>query len=229
MGPDFSRLVHAAIAAGSLLCAGCPGPGDPCTVDAEPPDGPRDENGGKNDPPILLEARFLSPTVLELRFSKKLAPVNDVQPIDFALSLATTSTSSAYYGCSILTAYQDLGTSAAASVTSIWNVPEDLYLMRLSISLPVTPAHCDTVDNALANGNEAGLFVHYVQGDGASVQDLDGNSLRDIAAPWAEFDPSGYYYYAGPDEFDFCVGRRCTASGMFPNMDAYLPIPCPRD
>ncbi len=107
--------------------------------------------------------------------------------------------------------------------------------MRLSLSLPITPAHCNTIDNARANGNEGGLFLHYAAGDGASVQDQDGNALADIAAPWVRFDPGTYGYYGygnydgyTPPEFDFCTRSSCTADQAFPNMASYLPIPCIR-
>ncbi len=210
------------------MVVGCPTPGQPCDPDVELPDGPVDPGDGASQAPVLLDAEAISATVLQLRFSKPIAPLNDVEPLDFRMSLTTTRTSSAYYGCSVLTTYQDLGRNSPASVSSVWNVPSDLELVRLSISQPITPAHCTTIDNAEANGNEGGLFIHYAAGDGASVQDTDGNALADIAGPWAEFNPGGYYYDA-PDEFNFCYGATCTAQGLFPNMDAYLPIPCPGD
>lgn len=231
MGPRFSRLVHAALSAGTLVGAGCPGPPSNCDPgEIELPDPPASEGDGAGDPPVLLDAEMISATVVQLRFSKALAPVNDVEPLSFRISLATTRSS--YYSCDPQTLYQDLGTSAQALVTSIWNVPGDLELVRLSLSTPITPAHCNTIDNAEANGNEGGLFVHYAAGDGASVQDQDGNPLADIAAPWVRFDPGSYGYYGtggyDPPEFVFCAGSSCTADMAFPNMDSYLPIPCVR-
>jgi hypothetical protein len=215
--------------------AGCPGPGPDCgPIDVELPDPPNGDAVGADDAPVVVDAKMLSATVVELRFSKSLAPVNDVEPLWFRISLATTRSS--YYSCDPQTVYQDLGSTSQALVTSVWNVPDDLELLRLSLSTPVTPAHCNTIDNAKANGNEAGLFVHYAAGDGASVQDLDGNALADIAAPWVRFDPGsyGYYGYGGyggyePPEFTFCTGTACTAEMAFPNMDSYLPIPCVRE
>lgn len=226
MGPRFSRLVHAAIAAGALLAGGCESPPQ-CEPDGEPdiPDPPEDPGDDEDHKPVLLDAELLSATVLELRFSKPMGPVNDVEPLDFRVSVATSQVSSPYYDCRILTNYQDLGTYASrGTVTSLWNVTGDPELIRLSLSLPVTPAHCNTIDNAKANGNQAGIFVHYAHGDGASVQDQDGNDLEDIAAPWvlasADYDAcdiGGGYYSA-----------TCRMNGSFPEMDSWLPIPCVR-
>jgi len=223
--------VNAALSAGTLVLGAtgtaCPGDPNPCgVVDLDLPDPPEDLGGGSGQPPVLLEASVLSATVLELRFSKPIAAVNDVDPADFRVSLATTATS--YYSdCAPQTSYQDLAASSAT--TGVWNIPEDPHLLRLSLAAPVTPAHCTIIDNARAAGNEGGLFLHYSAGDGASVQDADGNGLADIAAPWVLFQ-AGAYYYAGytPPEFYFCNGAGCTAQGAFPNMASWLPIPCPR-
>jgi hypothetical protein len=224
MGPRFSRLVHAAISVGSLAVAGCGSP-PPCEPDdgAQLPDEPTDPGDAPEQAPVLLEMDLLSGTTLELRFSKPMAAINDVDPQDFRISLATTRTNSSVYGCTTSTVYTDLGQNVSAVVTSVWNVPSDLRLVRVALSSPITPAHCITIDNAQANGNEGGLLLHYAVGDGASVQDMDGNQLEDIAAPWVlaatgDYSCGSYSYY----------GSSCTVAGMFPNMDSFVPIPCPR-
>jgi hypothetical protein len=226
MGPRFSRLVHAAIAAGSLISISCGSP-PPCQPSGDPdvPDPPEDPGDGESQKPVLLDAELLSATVLELRFSKSMAPVNDVEPLDFRVSVGTSQVSSYYYGCSVLTTYQDLGSyGARATVTSLWNVTEEPEVLRLSLSLPVTPAHCNTIDNAKANGNEGGIFVHYARGDGASVQDQDGNRLEDIAQPWVLASADYGYCDIGGGYYS----TTCRMMGSFPEMDSWLPIPCIR-
>jgi hypothetical protein len=229
---ETERLALAGFA--TLPMLGCPGNTPDCgpALEAVELPGTLPDNG---DNPTLLEARWLSDTVLELQFSGPLETLSPIDPIDPARFRVmgwniTTNPSGYYYGynddCTIYTQYYPI-----RQISEFWQSPEDASVLRIRMSNPVA---CATPDDP-----NSGLTLFYTNDpfsfttDNNTIRDADGDQLPDIGAGWALVamkdcaqnysQPSSGYYYYGP----YCYGLRNTVTGSFPTLATMLQIPCP--
>ncbi|MFV8752165.1 hypothetical protein ACNOYE_16580 [Nannocystaceae bacterium ST9] len=235
--PD--RLAFLSLAALPLL--GCEPDEPDCRdeLDAVELPGELPDNGGN---PTLLEARWLATDVLELQFSEPLEALSPVDPISTTrFKVMGWNVSTTVYGgygnddCTIYTRYYPIRQTTGATVSDLWQAPEDAAVLRLRMSAPVS---CATPDDPLT-----GLALFYVNdpldlGGGvtssASVRDTAGNQLPDIGPAWAittmrdcavyYLSSPGYYYYYYNQG---CNGLRSTVTGSFPVLSSMLSIPCP--
>lgn len=137
LGLKFSRLVHASLAGGSLMLAGCvdraydfgdsgslsPDPDDPDPSGDPSPSGNPDPNPTSDPqpppppdvpgPPQLIDAQFVDNQTLALVFSEAVAPPTAVDPAQFRLTAAHAPQGKYYYAYG--TYYQEPG---------IWNGAE---------------------------------------------------------------------------------------------------------
>ncbi len=236
-------------AAGLAPLTGCPTDDTPdCSAEldaVELPDALPD-NGGN---PTLLDARWLSTTVLELQFSEPLEALTPLDPVPTArfrvmgwnLSTDTYNPYGYNYGngnndCTIYTRYYPVRQTNTAVVVELWQAPEDAAVVRLRMGSPIS---CTTPDDP-----HSGLSLFYTNDtldfgangglDMTSLRDVEGNPLPDIGPAWAltamvgcassyATPPTGtgYYYY------QYCNGLRSTVTGSFPVMTSMVQIPCP--
>jgi hypothetical protein len=99
----------------------------------------------------------------------------------------------------------DLGIT---SVRGVDGKPSEVDLV-LAGAVSDTPA-CDALAEHTVDGSKAGIFLHHRSGTG-TIEDAAGNPLAAIAAHWVDASAKAYVEVAGD----------------FPNLDPYLPIPCP--
>lgn len=216
--------VWLAISGSTLLAAfGCKG--GECTdrLPAAPELDPR----GPGDAPRLLSGRFVDRTTLELRFTKTIAPTDGVDPSQFRLSAGRGITSEGRdlgrRYCDQYTYYFDLsadlddywdwgysGEEERVRITGLANVTSDPDSLELTLSPPLDPYRCLQLEYAA--DDDVGIFVHYAGHSVPNVEDIDGNALEDIAPHWAL---SGEV--------------REHRGGLYPAMDAFVPIPCPKN
>jgi hypothetical protein len=209
---------------------GCPNDRPDCSEELAAVELPGDlPNNGSN--PTLLEARWLSDTVLELQFSEPLEALSPIDPVAAARFRVmgwnvTTSLSSYYYSndCTLYTRYYPI-----RQIAEFWQAPEDAAVLRLRMSNPVA---CATPDDP-----NSGLTLFYTNDSldigNTSIRDADGNQLPDIGPSWAltamndcasnYSQPSSGYYYYGP----YCPGLGNYFTGTFPVLSSMLQIPCP--
>jgi hypothetical protein len=224
------QLALAGFATVPLL--GCPSDPD-CSAELDAVELPGDlpDNGGN---PTLLEARWLSDSVLELQFSEPLEALSPIDPVAAArfrvMGWNVTTTSNSYYysndDCTLYTRYYPI-----RQIAEFWQAPEDPAVLRLRMTTPVA---CATPDDPLS-----GLTLFYTNDSlsvgNASIRDAEGNQLPDIGPSWAitamdgcagnYSQPSSGYYYYGP----YCPGLNDSVTGAFPVLASMLKIPCPND
>lgn len=203
----------------------------PTTVDPPPPPPPPDTT-----PPALVSVEMLDPQILRLSFTEPLAAVDQVNPKRFRMSLARYQPP--YYYGSPRTGYYDVELAnyeveceyvcyydfcydqckalPSLSVDAL-DVLSDAYNPGQVIVLltnPILPRTCEVAQN-LANENPAGarggLFLHYAGGGNAQITDLAGLPLPSIGIEWLKV----------TDNYNIVYG------GNFPDMNPFLPIPCP--
>jgi hypothetical protein len=227
------REVSILVAMVGLACTEDP---DAVCNDVPLPDGPDDAATGPGERPELLEAEFVTPATLRLRFSEPLAPVDLVEPTRFRLSRTDIAPGYSYgYGpdedpCDPLnTLYADpSGGGSRVLVDGLWAGEADELL--LSLSIPVNLGDCRDVIDGDELG-ESAFLLHYTDDTsmtgGPRVEDVDGDRLAAIGEPWALDGvgctlTSSYYGYT----YYNCLGAYSVA-GSVPNLDVWLPIPCP--
>ncbi len=99
----------------------------------------------------------------------------------------------------------DLG---IAGVRAVDGKPTEVDL-PLASAITGTPA-CDAVAEFVAEGVKAGIFLHHSDAV-ATIEDEDGERLASIGKHWVDKSDRPY----------------TEVQGDFPNLDPYLPIPCP--
>jgi hypothetical protein len=264
LGLRLRPLVHVAVGSGALALTGCPGGGGdtetdtdtdgtgtsdtdepttsapttvspPTTVDptTDPPP------PGDVTPPQLVAVEFLDPQLLRLTFTEAIAPVDDVNPLRFRLSLAAYRP--AYYYSEPRTTYVDPDQFNADQVCkevcygdddvyycydqcyygpqlplNIADILPDAYNPAQAIVLlaqPVLGRVCQIAgDIGLGpEGSRGGLFLHYASGGAAQITDLAGLPLASIGDEWVKTDLDYMDIYGA----------------NFPAMNPFLPIPCP--
>ncbi len=194
------------------------------TPTTEPPPPPVDTT-----PPQMIAVELLDPQILRVTFTEAIAPVDLVNPKRFRLSVGRYRP--AYYYSSQRTVYYDLG---------VFNTPEcdyyyepcyyepplpvdgldvlpDAYNPAQVIVLltnPIFPRVCQIAAQAAdpnPPGARGGLFLHYAGGGNSEITDLVGLPLADIGVEWIKFQDD----YMAVDYANF------------PELNPFLPIPCP--
>jgi hypothetical protein len=248
LGLRLDHLAHAALAGGGLALTGCPGAGqdtdtdtdsstssgtdsdsDPTTTLApttEPPPPPPD-----NVPPALVGIEFLDPQILRLTFTEAIAPVDQVNPKRFRLSVGNYLNAD-YYGYSRTlyfdpeqfnyTQYCDYdcydcyypcyqGPPTAVDIADVLPDAVNPAQAVLLLAQPILPSLCNTA-NSLTSQGRGGLLLHYADGGAAQITDL-------AALPLA---PRGKTWVVQANDQQMQVD-----SAQFPEMAPLLPVPCP--
>ncbi len=256
LGLRFSRLVRAALAGGGLTLTGCPGGGqdtdtdtdtdtdgtdtdDPTTTattvnpttDPPPPPPPPDLT-----PPALVGIEFLDPQILRLTFTEAIAPVEDVNPKRFRLSVGRYILDN-YYGDYSRTVYIDpepynrsqscgevcdeyyycyyqcyYGPPTAIDVLDVLPDAYNPAQAVLLLGQPVFPQLCLVVNSLGSPERPGGLLLHYADGGASQITDLVGLPLAASGKTWVIKSDYTYSY---------------VADLAFPEQNPLLPIPCP--
>jgi hypothetical protein len=229
------------------------GPTDP-TNPSDPSDptvDPTDPPPGIPGPPQLIDVRFLDNLTLALTFNEPMQSPLDIDPSAFRLSLGSGGNFEPYYGYGYQgykwTFYNDLRNYSGEQVCNeyCWDYCYDYYdpycydggycyefcystpgprilpfALRLDEADPAriilgldNGISAGVCDRAQSPGPEyvEGLFLHYTD-KFTPVVDSQGELLAPIAQQWA-LQPEVDYLYT-PNQF-------------FPEMNPFLPIPCP--
>lgn len=192
--------------------------------------GPTDPDTGDDDgdglPPQLLSASTdKSGAFIVLRFSEPMADPAGVDPADFRISFAMTSTYYPYYSSEVyeLSAYVDpnqyfsYSPAFDAIAISPGGQPTDLFI---KFDAPLDPIVCTNAAivaqdyEQLSQSPEyearAALYPHYSPG-GAPVLSAQGEALAAIGPEWVEM-PLGEYGYV----YEY----------GFPNLSPQIPLNC---
>lgn len=159
------------------------------------PPGPDGDETGKGERPHLVEGQFASSTVVELAFSEALAPVDAVDPEKFRLGIVELETERVSGRCRKSVEYCDLSTNFSeygcgvgysgladpTRVTALDLDDDDASVLQLRIDPPLSQELCLRIDDS---ENKVGIQVFFSAADAPTVEDLDGESLADIAAHW---------------------------------------------
>jgi hypothetical protein len=255
LGLRIDRLAHAALAGGSLALTACPGGGqdtdsdtegsssgttssdsdDPTTTLAPTTDPPPPPPPVDNVPPALVGIEFLDPQILRLTFTEAIAPVDQVNPKRFRLSVANYRTAD-YYGYS-RTLYFDPAQFNAVNycdyncydeydcyypcyqgpptpVDVIDVLPDAVNPAQavLLLAQPIFPSLCQAANSVPGDGGAGGLLLHYADGGAAQITDLVGLPLAPRGKTWVVQAPAQ---------------QLLIENVQFPEMNPLLPIPCP--
>ncbi|MBA3545413.1 MAG: hypothetical protein H0T76_02920 [Nannocystis sp.] len=255
LGLRIDRL--AALAGGSLALTGCPGGGqdtdsdtetstdssgdsssDPTTLnpttDPPPPPPPPVDN----TPPALVAIEFLDPQILRLTFTEAIAPVDQVNPKRFRLSVGNYR-SADYYGYSRTLYFEPAQFNAInycdyncydeydcyypcyngppTPVDVIDVLPDAVNPAQavLLLAQPILPSLCQAANAQAGNpdlGMLGGLLLHYADGGQAQITDLVGLPLAPRGKTWVVQDP---------------IEQLTVNDVQFPEMAPLLPVPCP--
>jgi hypothetical protein len=183
-----------------------PGSGGKASADDAPPDRdcdrkaakvtkPRPGSSGDLQAPVVLGARFVTRDRVQLTFSESLAPTAQVNPRQFRLSMAYSTTD---YGAGYASGYYyDLagGDSYEPSivVTSLASYDDQPEVLTLQLSAPVPIDLCEGIQDTRTNMAGAdpssrarvGLFLHYTSRGSVGVRDLADNAMTDMGGEWA--------------------------------------------
>ncbi len=247
-GPRIDRFTHVALAGGSLALSACVGGGpdtapdaasstsdseDPATTlnpTTDPPLPPPVDN----TPPALVDIEFLDPQLLRLTFSEPIAPVDQVNPKRFRLSVSRYSGgdyggTTQYYDPAQFNTGDDCDGSCdtdgdvdcepcyqgpPSRVYGVDMLPDAVNPAQalLQLARPILPSLCK-VANGFDGDNLGGLLLHYADGGAAQITDLAGLPLAPRGKTWvvqAEADSMSVI-----DE-------------EFPEFDPFRPtVPCP--
>jgi hypothetical protein len=203
------------------------------TTDPPPPPPPPPDT----TPPALVAVDLLDPQILRLQFTEALAPVDLVNPKRFRLSvagyrpeyyysLARTNyydlevfnnqqvcdyVCYEYYGC-----YYQCSYLPAVPVEALDLLPDayDPAAAILLLSNPIFTRVCQVAsgfDSGFPEGSRGGLFLHYAAGGAAQITDAAQLPLASIGIEWVKTS----------DDYRFVEALD------FPDMNPFLPIPCP--
>jgi len=245
------RIDHlAALAGGGLVLGGCPGGGqdtdtdtdtdtsgtdssttDPTTTlspTTDPPPPPPD-----NTPPALLDVEFLDPQILRLTFTEAIAPVEQVNPKRFRLSVGNyllpdyygysrtlyfdpaqfNATNYCDYNCYDYDCYYPCYQGPPTPVEVIDVLPDAVNPAQavLLLAQPILPSLCSTANSLSAEGR-GGLLLHYADGGAAQITDTVGLPLA----------PRGKTWVVQVNDQQLQVN-----DAQFPELSPLLPVPCP--
>jgi hypothetical protein len=253
LGLRLDHLAHAALAGGGLVLTGChPGgqdtdsdsdsdsntsgtdsDSDPTTTTlsptTEPPPPPVD-----NVPPALIAVEFLDPQILRLTFTEAIAPVDQVNPKRFRLSVGNYLNAD-YYGYSKTlyfdpaqfntinycdySCYDDYdcyypcynGPPTPVEIADVLPDAVNPAQAVLLLAQPILPSLCSTANSLSAEGR-GGLLLHYADGGAAQITDLVALPLAARGKTWV--------VQAGEQQLQ-------VNDVQFPEMNPLLPVPCP--
>lgn len=164
----------------------------------------------RRGPPKIRSARLIGPRTIELAFSESIGPTENVDPANFRLSYAVAYRYTRY----AYTYYYDAGeelADRAAHVVELRRIDDQRLQILLDVEFyeglceDLREDRRDIKSDPGVRG-DAGLFLHYTQGDAARVEDLQGNPLAPFGAPFAA-DPS-----LSEREFEGKAARKVLAS-----------------
>ncbi len=209
---------------------------EPTTTDPPPPPPPAD-----NTAPQLVGVEFLDPQILRLSFTEAIAPVTEVNPKRFRLSVGLGNPGSYYYGP--YTQYFDVGQfnnvqdcyevcfpyyyyyygyycfeqcvngpPLSLDVLDVLPDAEDPTKVVLLLAQPALPRLCSVIQSLDGDFFTGGLLLHYADGGTAPISDLAGLPLGPIGKSWV---------IQSNDEYMF------VDDVLFPEFNPLLPIPCP--
>jgi hypothetical protein len=197
-----------------LTPTGCRRPSADVSVDPEPEveptakvatpeckSPPRPEPGSSDDkdPPVLLGGRFVARDRVQLTFSEPLGPTKPVNPRQFRLSSAYSTTD--YQAGYASGYYYDLGGNSTYMppifVTSLDAYPNQPEVLALQLNQPIpvdtclamrerqaTIASSQGVDGSTARAR-TGVFLHYTSRGSDGIRDRAQNPLADMGGEWA--------------------------------------------
>lgn len=252
LGLRIDRLAHAALAGGSLALTACPGGGQdtdsdtdsstsgsdsdeptttlaPTTEPPPPPPPPVD-----NVPPALVDVEFLDPQILRLTFTEAIAPVDQVNPKRFRLSVAAYRSKDYYgysrtlyldpaqfnyvrecdYDCYGYDCYYPCYNGPPVPVDVLDVLPDAVNANQavLLLAQPIQPSLCDVANSLGNSAGGGGLLLHYADGGAAQITDLVALPLAPRGKTWILQAPAQQMYVDNQN---------------FPEMSPLLPIPCP--
>ena len=252
LGLRIDRL--AALAGGSLALTGCPGGGqdtdsdtdtstgdssgdsssDPTTLNPTTDPPPPPPPPADNTPPALVAIEFLDPQILRLTFTEAIAPVDQVNPKRFRLSVGNYRNAD-YYGYS-RTLYFDpaqfntveycndncydyncyyqcyQGPPTPVDVIDVLADAVNPAQAVLLLAQPIMSSLCQAAIQIGGETGAGGLLLHYADGGAAQITDLVGLPLAPRGKTWVVQAP---------------LGQLTVNDVQFPEMSPLLPVPCP--
>jgi hypothetical protein len=173
--------------------------------------------------PSLIAGEWIGSGVLELRFSRPLTSVGDLDPRRFAI-IGWDATAYSGDACVLRTSYREIGASyyyysAGSSVAAAWIGPEDPTQLRLRLSS--AGATCRISTDSVGSGVMLAYTDATHNAAGPKLLDQDGDPIRDLGPVWAI------------SRLDTCIGSEYCgsvynfATGHLPMTSSLVPIPCP--
>ena len=159
---------------------------------AAAPPRPKPGSSDDRDPPVILGANFVALDRVQLTFSEGLAPVDQVNPRQFRLSMAYSSidyqagyASGYYYDVAGADNYEP-----PVVVTSLQSYEGRPEVLALSLSRPVPLELCVDMREMQADRSEdlnarMGLFLHYTSRGSVGIRDQADNPMADMGGEWA--------------------------------------------
>ncbi|KIG16400.1 hypothetical protein DB30_04444 [Enhygromyxa salina] len=156
---------------------------------------PRPGTSGDQEPPVVLGARFVERDRVQLTFSEALAPTAQVNPRQFRLSMAYSTTD---YGAGYASGYYyDLSGGdnyePPMVVTSLVGYDDRPEVLALQLSRPIPAELCNDLNERrsdMASSDpesraRVGVFLHYTSRGSVGVRDLVDNPMADMGGEWA--------------------------------------------
>jgi hypothetical protein len=185
---------------GSVLVIAC-GPRVPASIVIEPPQPtPKTEEPGEADlarskprangvdlgPPQIVRAEQLSASLLRLHFSEAIAPLGEVDPNDFRISVLSRYLNP--NGGYSYAAYYDFGYRAHGQALRFTGARAGKFELDLSFAPEVGQHYCrqlayENLYRAPGVQADTSLFLHYAAG-AIPVRDEGGAPLQNFGAEW---------------------------------------------
>lgn len=153
---------------------------------------PQPGQNGDLDPPVAIGGRFVTRDRVQLTFSEPLAPVAQVNPRQFRLSMAYSNID---YGAGYASGYYyDLAGGDSYEppvvVTSLETYEGRPEVLALQLSRPVPGELCVDMQDMVSEQVEGarsriGLFLHYTSRGSVGIRDMGDNPLGDMGGEWA--------------------------------------------
>lgn len=187
MGPDFHRLVMAALAAGLLVIPGC---GAGAGSGTNTSDGQGTTATAAVVQPKIVSAELDGANSLKLTFSEPMQPAAGLDPSKFRLTIGYYSPPASATGDKYSYAYYS-GTygynytrydSDAADISGVLSeaTASNEAVLLMGPTFDVATA-CQEI---AAHGASAGLYLHYSAQGTPTLEDAKGNPLPSVAAFW---------------------------------------------
>jgi hypothetical protein len=189
---------------------------------------PKPGQDGDLEPPEILGGRFVARDRVQLTFSEPLAPVDQVNPRQFRLSMAYSARSTQDYGGAGYASgyYYDLAGAdnyePPVVVTSLETYEARPEVLALQLSRPVPVELCVDMADAASDPVEGedvrmGLYLHYTIRGSVGIRDLGENPLGDMGGEWALNYGARHKTLYGTDpvmRLDLLVELACPEQGL---------------